>query len=57
MRTSGVVSFLNGYNLIRNFAVALLALGVGVALNIPALAVVGAILVAHTRIDHALGFG
>ena len=45
------------YNLIHNFAVALLALGTGVALDLPALAVVGAILVAHTGMDHALGFG
>jgi len=59
-----MVGFLRGpalgaftYNLIHNFAVALLALGAGVALNIPALAVTGAILVAHTGMDRALGFG
>ncbi len=45
------------YNLVHNWAIGLLALGSGVALDLPWLSIAGAVLVAHTGMDRALGYG
>lgn len=45
------------YNLAHNWFVGGLVLGVGYVVAVPALALAGAILVAHTGIDRMLGYG
>ena len=45
------------YNLAHNWATAGLILGVGLLLHIPALILAGVLLVAHTGMDRALGYG
>ncbi|HET7027820.1 MAG TPA: DUF4260 domain-containing protein [Candidatus Limnocylindrales bacterium] len=45
------------YNLAHNWFSALLVLGAGLALNVPALALAGCLLVAHIGIDRLSGFG
>jgi len=45
------------YNLAHQWAVALVLLGAGLALNLPILALVGAVVVAHVGMDRALGYG
>lgn len=46
-----------GYNLAHNWLVGGLVLGAGWFLSIPALALAGAVLVAHTGGDRLLGYG
>ena len=45
------------YNLIHNWATALIVLGVGLWLGSFAVAVAGAVLIAHIGMDRALGYG
>ncbi len=45
------------YNIAHNWATGGLVLGLGVALSVPPLTIVGLILVAHTGMDRALGYG
>ncbi len=45
------------YNLVHNWAVGLAVLGLGLATNLTAVALAGAILIAHTGMDRALGYG
>jgi hypothetical protein len=45
------------YNLVHRWTIGLLALGVGVGLDLPWLALAGAVLVAHAGMDRALGYG
>ncbi len=45
------------YNLIHNWATALVVLGVGLWLESFAVAVAGSILIAHIGMDRALGYG
>ena len=45
------------YNLIHNWATALIVLGVGLWLESFAVAVAGSILIAHIGMDRALGYG
>jgi hypothetical protein len=45
------------YNLVHNWTLALLVLGLGWWLAIDALVLVGALLVAHVGMDRALGYG
>lgn len=45
------------YNLAHQWAVALVVLGLGVALGAPVLALAGAVLIAHVGMDRALGYG
>jgi hypothetical protein len=45
------------YNLAHQWAVALALLGAGLALNLPILALGGAVVVAHVGMDRALGYG
>ena len=45
------------YNLAHQWAVALALLGAGLALNLPILALVGAVMIAHVGMDRALGYG
>ncbi len=45
------------YNLAHNWATAGLILGVGLLFQIPALILAGVLLVAHTGMDRALGYG
>jgi len=45
------------YNVVHNWATGLAVLGVGFAVNVPGLMLVGVLLVAHTGIDRALGYG
>jgi hypothetical protein len=46
-----------GYNLVHNWAVGLGVLGLGLATDSTAIAVAGAILIAHTGMDRAMGYG
>jgi hypothetical protein len=59
-----IVGYLRGprlgaltYNLAHNWAVGLGVLGLGLALGIPVATLAGAVLVAHTGGDRALGYG
>jgi hypothetical protein len=59
-----IVGYLRGprvgaiiYNLAHQWAVALALLGAGLALNLPILALVGAVVIAHVGMDRALGYG
>jgi hypothetical protein len=45
------------YNLAHNWAVALLVIGAGVFLAVPALVLAGAVLVAHVGFDRLAGYG
>jgi uncharacterized protein DUF4260 len=45
------------YNLVHNWAPGLAVLGVGFGLAVPALQLVGAILIAHVGMDRAAGYG
>ena len=45
------------YNLVHNWAIGVVTLAVAWWLGSPALALAGAILVAHTGMDRALGYG
>jgi hypothetical protein len=46
-----------GYNLVHNWALGLGVLGLGLATDSTAIAVAGAILIAHTGMDRAMGYG
>jgi hypothetical protein len=61
---ASVIGYLRGprvgafiYNLFHNWAVGLAALGLGLATDLTAVALAGAILVAHTGMDRAMGYG
>ncbi|HEV8489750.1 MAG TPA: DUF4260 domain-containing protein [Candidatus Limnocylindrales bacterium] len=45
------------YNLVHNWAIGLVVLGLGLWSGVAAIAITGAILVAHTGMDRALGYG
>jgi hypothetical protein len=45
------------YNLVHNWALALIVLGVGVALDVHVVRLVAAILIAHVGMDRAVGYG
>jgi hypothetical protein len=45
------------YNAVHNWAVGGAAVGLGLALALPVLTLAGVILVAHTGLDRALGYG
>ena len=45
------------YNLVHNWATGLIVLGIGLALPSFAVAVAGAVLIAHVGMDRALGYG
>jgi len=45
------------YNIVHNWATGGLVLAVGLALNVPGLALTGVLLIAHTGLDRALGYG
>ena len=45
------------YNLVHNWAIGLGILGLGLASDITGIALAGAILIAHTGMDRALGYG
>jgi hypothetical protein len=45
------------YNVAHNWATGGVVLGLGVVLNVPGLALAGLLLVAHTGMDRALGYG
>jgi hypothetical protein len=45
------------YNLFHNWAVGLAVLGLGLATDVTAVALAGAILIAHTGMDRAMGYG
>jgi Domain of unknown function (DUF4260) len=45
------------YNVAHNWATGGLVLGLGLALNVPGLALAGIILIAHTGLDRTLGYG
>jgi uncharacterized protein DUF4260 len=45
------------YNLVHNWAVGLTVAGAGLALTAPPLALAGAVLIAHTGMDRAAGYG
>jgi hypothetical protein len=59
-----VIGYLRGphvgaiaYNVAHNWATGGLVLGLGLVLSVPGLALAGVLLVAHTGIDRALGYG
>lgn len=45
------------YNLAHNWALGLAVLGLGLAIDLTGIALAGAILIAHTGMDRALGYG
>ena len=45
------------YNVVHNWALGIVVLGLGFALALPALQLVGAILIAHVGMDRAAGYG
>lgn len=45
------------YNLVHNWAFGLGLLGVGIAADSPAIAIAGAVAIAHVGMDRALGYG
>jgi hypothetical protein len=45
------------YNVAHNWATGGLVIGLGLVLNLPGLALAGVLLVAHTGMDRALGYG
>ena len=45
------------YNIVHNWATGGLVLGAGLALGVPGLVLAGVVLVAHTGMDRALGYG
>lgn len=60
----GMVGYLRGphagaiaYNIVHNWATGGAVLGLGLLLSVPGLALAGILLVAHTGLDRALGYG
>jgi hypothetical protein len=45
------------YNVVHNWATGALVLGLGLVLDVPGLALAGVLLVSHTGMDRALGYG
>ena len=45
------------YNLFHNWATGLVVLGAGLAANIPIVAIIGSVLIAHVGMDRAAGYG
>ena len=45
------------YNIVHNWATAGVVLGIGLALSVPGLVLVGVLLVAHVGMDRAFGYG
>ncbi len=45
------------YDLAHNWATGLAVLGLGLGLDVPVVALAGAVLVAHTGVDRSLGYG
>ena len=45
------------YNIAHNWATGGVVVGLGLALSVPGLALAGVLLVAHTGVDRALGYG
>jgi hypothetical protein len=45
------------YNVVHNWALGLVVLGIGLATNVVSVAIAGAVLIAHVGMDRAVGYG